>query len=419
LVPALYASRFDLNDALKQGGARSVRGGGSARLRGILVVAETALAVVLLCGAGLLIKSFAALQNVALGFRPENVLLMKATVPVAGPGPAVTDFFRDLLPRIANLPGVVSAGATMSPPGQVASTVGYFVDHLPDRPEWTSAPSAVSSVVAPGTFKALGIPIKSGRDFNDGDTEGRPLAAVVNEALVRRSFAGRNPIGKTIFCPSDTLQGMTIVGVVGDVRQRGPAGEAAPECYVTYRQHAFNQNSLTLVARTVGDPNVFTAILRRLAHETSPDVPVKFSTLEARLSENVATPRFRTLLLAIFAALAVCLAMAGVYGVMAFAVGQRSSEIGLRMALGATTASVLRQVLTQAVALSGLGLVLGLGAAFAAARLLKSVLFQVTPNDPLVYLAVTLLLGAVALLAGYIPARRASRIDPMKALRCE
>jgi ABC-type antimicrobial peptide transport system permease subunit len=146
---------------------------------------------------------------------------------------------------------------------------------------------------------------------------------------------------------------------------------------------------------------------------------VKFSTLEARLSENVATPRFRTLLLAIFAALAVCLAMAGVYGVMAFAVGQRSSEIGLRMALGATTASVLRQVLTQAVALSGLGLVLGLGAAFAAARLLKSVLFQVTPNDPLVYLAVTLLLGAVALLAGYIPARRASRIDPMKALRCE
>jgi putative ABC transport system permease protein len=217
----------------------------------------------------------------------------------------------------------------------------------------------VLSIVTPGTFAALGIPLKSGRDFSDGDILDRPFVAVVNEALVRKSFPNQNPLGKTIFCPFDSLKGMTIVGVVGDVRQRGPEREPMPECYMTYGQHAFNGVTLSVVVRTAGDPNALEETVRRLARERSPDVPMKFTTMEALLSENVAAPRFRTWLFAMFAGLAVCLAMAGVYGVMAYAVGQRSSEVGLRIALGATTGSVLRLVLREGLALAGLGLTLG------------------------------------------------------------
>ena len=382
-------------------------------------MAETALAVALLAGAGLLIKSFTALQNVALGFRPENVLIMRATVPVAPQAQAAAGFFQDLLPEVARVPGVLSAGATMAPPGNVESSGGYFIDHLPAQPDWTSAPGAVLSVVAPGTFAALGIPLKSGRDFGDRDTADRPLVAIVNEALVRKSFPGRNPIGRTIFCPFDTLKGMTIIGVAGDVRQRGPASEPMPECYMTYRQHGFNGNTLSIVARTAGSTNTLVATLRRLARERAPDVPMKFTTMEAALSENVAAPRFRTLLFGVFAGLAVCLAMAGVYGVMAYTVGQRSNEIGLRMALGAGKGSVVRLILGQGVVLAGLGVALGIAVAVAGTRLLTSMLFEVRPNDPVVYLAVAVLLGTVAVVAGYVPARRAASIDPLTALRQE
>jgi len=421
LVPALYASRIELSEALKQGATRVVSGRGVARMRGMLVVAEIALAVVLLSGAGLLIKSFVALHNVVLGFRPENVLVMRATM--AGPRdaalPRARQYFRDVLAQAAALPGVLAAGATMAPPGYVESTAVYFLDRVPPQHEWNRAPSVVLSIVAPGTFAALGIPLKAGRDFSNGDTEDRPFVAVVNEALVRKSFANQNPLGRTIFCPFDSFKGMTIIGVVGDVRQRGPEREPMPECYMTYGQHAFNGTTLSVVARTAGDPNVLAETLRRVAQEKSPDVPMKFTTMEAILSENVAAPRFRTLLFAVFAGLAVCLAMAGVYGVMAYAIGQRSTEIGLRMALGASTGSVLRLVLGQGLALAGLGLALGLGAAVTGTRLLTTVLFRVRPNDPVVYLAVAALLGLVALVACYVPARRASKIDPLTAIRQE
>jgi len=381
------------------------------------VVGEIALAVLLLSGAGLLIKSLAALQNVALGFRPENVLVMRATVPSAFA--RARQFFSDMISQIGAVPGVVAAGATMAPPGYVDSTGGYLIDQLPGKPDWTRAPSVVLSIVTPGTFAALGIPLKSGRDFSNGDTLDRPFVAMVNEALVRKSFAKQNPLGRTIFCPFDTLKGMTIIGVVGDVRQRGPELEPMPECYMTYGQHAFNGVTLSLVVRTAGDPNALADTVRRLARERAPDVPMKFTTMEAILSENVAAPRFRTLLFAVFAGLAVCLAMAGVYGVMAYAVGQRSNEVGLRIALGATTGSVLRLVLGEGLALAGLGLALGLAAAVAGTRLLTSMLFRVQPNDPVVYLVVAVLLGAVALAASYVPARRASKIDPLAAIRQE
>jgi len=420
MVPALYASRLDVNDALKQGGTRSVIGGGLIRIRGLLVVAEVAMAVVLLSGAGLLIKSFLALNSVALGFRPESVLVIKATVPRASAqsrGRRESQNLKDVLSQVASLPGVLTAGATLTPPGQEGPFGSHFVDYIPEKLDYR-APNTVLSIVAPGTFAALGIPLKSGRDFSDGDAFDKPFVAVVNEALVRKSFPGQSPIGRTIFCPFDASPAMTIIGVVGDVRQFGPAREPLPECYMPYQQHQYG-TTLSIVARTIGNPTALSETVRRVAHERSPDVPLKFTTMEALISENVAAPRFRSLLFGLFAGIAVCLAMAGVYGVMAYAVGQRSSEIGLRIALGASTGSLLRLILGQGLVLAVAGLGLGLAAAVAGTRLLTSMLFQVQPNDPLVYLAVTVLLGIVTIAASYIPARRASRVDPLTAIRQE
>jgi putative ABC transport system permease protein len=420
LVPAFYASRLDVNDALKQGGTRSVMGGGLVRVRGLLVVAEVALAVVLLSGAGLLIKSFIALNSVALGYRAESVLVVKATVPWANAqshGRQESQKLKYLISEVAAVPGVLAAGATLSPPGRVESSGSHFADHMPEKHDY-EAPNTVLSIVAPGTFEALGIALKGGRDFNDGDTFGKPFVAVVNEALARKSFPGQSPIGRTIFCPYDAAPAMTIIGVVGDVRQFGPAREPLPECYMPYLQHEYG-TTLSIVARTTGNPTALAETVRRVGRERSPDVPLKFTTMEALVSENVAAPRFRSLLLGLFAGIAVCLAMAGVYGVMAYAVGQRSNEMGLRMALGASTGSMLRLVLGQGLALTGLGLALGSATALAGTRLLTTMLFGVRPNDPVVYLAVAVLLGMVALVACYIPARRASRIDPLAAIRQE
>jgi putative ABC transport system permease protein len=416
LVPALYATKVDLNEALKQGATRSVTGGGMVRMRGVLVIAEIALAVVLLSASGLLVKSFVALQNVALGFRPENALVMQATFPA--PLPVVRQFFRELLPQIARLPGVTAAGATSVLPGHVLSTVPFFFDHLPPQQDWVSAPSATISLVAPGAFAALGIPLKSGRDFNDDDTAGTPLVAVVNESLVRKSLQGRNPIGRPVFCPYDSSLAMTIVGVVGDVRDNGPAHDPMPACYIDYQQHE-GFGSMNVVARTVNDPSALEATLRRLVRERSTSVSMKFTAMQSDASENVATPRFRTLLFGVFAALAMSLAMAGVYGVMAYAVSQRSNEIGLRIALGASHGSMLRLILGESLALAGIGLAVGLACAVAVTHLLANMLFQLKPNDPQVYIGVAVLLGLVTVLAGYIPASRAAGIDPMTALRQE
>jgi ABC-type antimicrobial peptide transport system permease subunit len=210
---------------------------------------------------------------------------------------------------------------------------------------------------------------------------------------------------------------MRIIGVVGDVRQRGPELEPMPECYMPYGQHDFNWATLSLVVRTAGDPNALAQTLRRLAHKNNPDVSVKLTTMEAMLSENVATPRFRTILFAVFAGIAVCLAMAGIYGVMAYAVAQRTHEIGIRMALGAQTSDVLRMVIRRGMTLTLIGVALGLAAAFALTRIMQNLLFNVSATDPVTFALVTLLLVGVAVIASYIPARRATKVDPLQALR--
>jgi len=414
LAPALHASRVDLNEALKLGSGRTV-GGGAGRIRAGLVVSEIALSVVLLAGAGLLIRSFSALERVALGYRPENVLVMTANAPGIG-----VRFHKDLLAAAMTVPGVSAAGASRVPPGRVGSNGGYWVDHDPAASELNvHATQAVFSVITGGTFGALGVPIRRGRDFDDRDDADAPMTAMINEALANKEFPGQDPIGHTVVSGFDSLKQMRVIGVVADVRQYGPQRPPSPEIFMPYLQHARAAASMSLMARTSGDPTAYYETMRRKAREISPDVPVRFTTMELRAHENVAAPRFRTLLLAVFAGLAMCLAMAGVYGVMSYAVSQRSGEIGLRMALGASAANVMALVLRQGFVLAAAGLLLGLAGAAAATRLLQNLLFEVKPGDPLTYAAVATVLTVVALAASYIPARRAAKLDPLAALRQE
>jgi predicted permease len=264
------------------------------------------------------------------------------------------------------------------------------------------------------------MPLKGGRDFDNSDTYDAPATAIINESLARKAFPGQNPIGRMIGSGlEDWTRAMKIVGVVGDIRQFGLAQPPSPEIYMPYEQHPHWATYLRVLVRTTAEPGTLVESVRRKSNELSSDVPVTFTTLENSLAEDAAAPRFRTLLLSIFAALAVALAMAGVYGVMTYVVGQRTNEVGLRMALGASRGSVLRLMLGEASFLVGVGTLLGVAGAMAASRLLASMLFQVKPTDPVVHLGVGGLLSLVAILACYLPARRATKVDPMVALRYE
>jgi predicted permease len=419
LVPALYASKVDLTDAIRNGGAGAGVAVRTTRTRALLVVAEVALAVVLLTGAGLFVKSLVALQNAELGFKPENVLVMRATGVRA---PAENNaFFSRLLPRVAEVPGVLAVGATSIPPGDLAlmGDGAYHIDRVPEVRDRSAEPHAMFTIASPGAFAALGIPITRGRDFDEGDTEDTPLVAIVNEALVRRSLAGQDPIGRTIFCSWDRKGGMTIVGVVADARQRHPGIDPMPDCVMPYRQHAYNSNTLHVVVRTAGDPMALQAAVRRAAAEIAPEVPVAFTTMEATMAKRLEEPRFRAMLFAVFAAVALCLAVAGVYGVMANAVQQRSREIGVRMALGASRSAVFRMMLGRSLTLAAVGAALGLAAAAWVSRLLTTALYEVEPLDAQVYLGVAAVFGLIALVASYMPARRAAVLDPVQVLKTD
>jgi predicted permease len=418
LAPALHASRVDLNDTLKQGASRSGIAGRVRQLRGALVVAEIAISVVLLAGAGLLLRSFQALLNVPLGFRTDHILAMTASVPASDNAGQLraSHLYKEVLAGAVALPGVRSAALARTPPGRVNSWGSYFIDGLKTSMGVT-APQAVFSVVSEGAFQTLGIPLRAGRDFTAADTYEALSTVIVNESLARKSFAGENPLGHTINCGFDSPKPMTVVGVVADIHQFGPGQAAWPELYMPYQQHP--KSDMSLLVRTVGEPGGISSALRGIVQTRSPDTPVQFTTLERALAENVATPRFRTLLLASFAGLAVLLAMAGVYGVMTYVVGQRTGEIGLRMALGASPGSLLGLILRQGLTLAALGLGIGLAGAMAATRLLGSMLFAVKTTDPLTYAGVAVMLVLVAALASYIPARRAVRVDPLLALRQE
>jgi putative ABC transport system permease protein len=272
-------------------------------------------------------------------------------------------------------------------------------------------------VIAPRTFEVLGMPVEEGRDFTDGDMAGRPRVVIVNRALVRAAFGDRDPLGRVIVAGYDSLEPMTIVGVVGDVRQYGPARDPQPEVYMPYLQHAYNGATLRILAKSAIDPAAVGASMLRQARERSPDVSVRLSSMDALLADHVATPKFRAWLLSLFAVVSLCLAMTGIYGVMAYVAGQRSKEIGIRMALGASAGSVMSLMLGRGLKLTAIGLALGVVGALASSRVVSGMLFDVVPRDTVTYAGVIVALGLLSLLATYVPARRATRIDPLRVLR--
>jgi predicted permease len=376
--------------------------------------------MVLLTGAGLLLKSFLTLTQVDLGIRTEKVLTAAMDVPAAELDSARvgTEFYTRLLPELRTLPGVTAVSAS----GTIASSSsngGYFLDGRPMPPP-SEMPWAGFRIVAPGYFDTLKVPFRAGHDFSDADRYEAPFVAIVNEAFVKQTFKnGEDPLGRRVLCGLDSPSPMTIIGVVANVRENGPAAKLEPELYMPYTQHPFHGTSLQVLVRTAGNPEALGSTVRARARAIRTDVPIRFSTVEAEVSGTVAAPRFRTLLITLFAAVAVALAMAGIYGLMAFVVARRSAEIGVRMALGARSGDVLRMVLAYGMRLALPGVVLGLAGALAVTRLLQSLLFGVGAADPATYLLTAALLLAVSVLAGLMPATRAARVDPVASLRQE
>ena len=424
LTPALQSSRVQLVDGLRQGGKGSSVGARTGWARNAFVVAEIALAVVLVTGAGLLARSLAAIAAVDMGFSPERLLVLRTSVPVRSIQDAhrATAFYRDLLPEVRALPGVTAAAAVTSLPTQVGSNGGYWIEGGPTFEQLGIArsPQAIFNVVTSEYFRTMGIPIRRGRDFTGGDTSAAPRVAIVNEALVRATFGTADPIGRRIQCGLDSLEFMTIVAVVGDVRSWGPQRPAQAEIFMPFEQHPGPATSMTVVARTdLADPLALADTMRRKIAERNPDVPVRASTMESTLETAAAAPRFQTFLLVVFAGVALLLALAGVYGVMAYTVSQRIPELGVRIALGATPQNIRGLILGQGAALAGAGVALGIGLALLSGRALQGLLFGVSAADPLVLAAVVAAVAVATLGACYLPVRRAVRVDPMVALRAE
>ena len=437
LAPAWQGSRLDLNNALKAGDRAAAGSVSAGRTRSSLVVAEVALATVLLVGAGLMLQSLAKLLVTDRGIRAERVFTAELDFSVSGfttwVEPTATRpqvRLKELLERVRSLPGVQSAGAAYRffrwdnhPPVMTFSIFG--------RPALSEAerPVADFDAITPGYFQTLGVRLMRGRDFTEADTLETPGVAVVNQSFARKFFPYSDPLGQHITMASDPgaldardNRGLPvwseIVGVVSDVKSLSVQPEATPEIYRPYWQ--WPMQSPKLFVRATGDASALAAAIRQTTRAVIPNLPTPgIHLLSDQVSESVAQPRFQAGLLSLFGALALLLAACGIYGVLAYTVTQRRREIGVRMALGAQKRNVLSLVLGQGVKLTLLGVGIGACAALALTGVVRSLLYEVKPTDPLTFAAVTLLLTVVALLACWLPARRATRIDPMEALRCE
>ncbi|HMD36983.1 MAG TPA: ABC transporter permease [Vicinamibacterales bacterium] len=420
ISPALHASKVDLNDALKSAG-RGVAGS-SGRLRAALVVVQVALSFALAIGAGLLFRSFLALNAVDLGFRTQGLLVMYAHHPARTLEEllAAGRFFDNAVDDVKRIPGVIAASAAMGvPTGQYGSNGAYVIDGADFRQRGTSPPQANFSLASGGYFDTMGIPLVRGRDFTSGDAYDRPFVAIVSETLARQSFPGQDPIGHTIMCGLDSPKWMTIVGVVADVRQDSPTTVPRPTLYMPLLQHPYHGNEVQVVMRSAVTPAALVEPARTKMHALDGDVATRFETLDAMVSDSIATPRLRATLVGVFAAIALMLAMAGMYGVMSYVAAQRIPEFGVRMALGASRGSVVGLVIGRASQLAVVGAAVGLAIAFAAARVLDSMLFGLKATDALTYAGVLLAVTPVVVLAAAIPAWRAAQADPVIALRSE
>jgi putative ABC transport system permease protein len=413
LAPALAASRVNVQNGLKEGSGRGSAGRGSSRIRDGLVVAEIALAFVLLMGAGLMLRAFLSLQSTQTGLHAENVVALRMSISESeygAPG-ASGRYYQAIEDRVTQIPGVSAAGFIQLLPLQDWGWNGNF--SIDGRPHEVAArePLAEFRYITPGYFHALGIPILKGRDLTTHDNLEGPPVAVINDAFARQYFPGEDPVGK------HTTRG-TIVGVVGDVRQIGLDRPSAPEFYFPLAQDSIL--GVSLVVRGQIPPETLVSGIRDAIRQINPNQAVfGIKTMQRVVADSLADRNLYLWLLGLFAGLALALAVAGIYGVISYAVTARTQEFGIRLALGADAGRVLGLVLWHGVALVGLGLALGVAGAFGLTRLLKSLLVGVTPTDPATFAVVGVLLPAVALMACLIPARRAMRVDPIVALRYE
>ncbi len=432
LVPALHASRADLNSILKETGARSGSGLRQNKARGLLVVAEIALAMILLVGAGLLIRTFSALHNVVPGFDPHNVLTMETALTGTryDRSAAFSEVTRQVLERLHALPGVEAAAASSYLPLEGGLGLGFIIEGKP----LTNGPEhggAAWNYVTARFFDVFKIPIVRGRAFTDRDNAAAPQVVLINEALAKRYFKNENPIGQRLIIGSgmgpDFAQApREIVGVVGDTRDGGLNNDPFPATFVPLSQVrdsyiALNNRfmPLTWLVRTKVAPFSLSAPIQR-AFQDAADLPVAhIRSMDQIVIQSTARDQFNTMVLGIFAFLAILLASIGLYGLMAYSVEQRTLEFGIRLALGADFPLLRNMVVRQAMALAAIGIGIGLAAAYALTRLMVTLLYGVKPTDPIVFASVAGLLGAVAFLASYLPARRALRVDPVVALRYE
>ncbi|HEX8272227.1 MAG TPA: ABC transporter permease [Longimicrobiaceae bacterium] len=423
MVPAVQVTRSGLFGSLREGGRGALSGRGSARVRSALVVVEMALAVMLLAGAGLLIRSFVRLQEVDPGFRTEGALSFTLSLPSAayGEDAARAAFYERLLERLEGLPGVRSAAAVSQlPMGGSAQFLTFAVDgRAPVQPG--NDPAAQVLRATPGYFRSLAIPVERGRAFSEQDRAGTPRVVVLNRAAVRRFFPGEEPLGQRILMAlgADTVTvPWEVVGVVGDVRHFGVEAEAQPAMY--FPQAQAPAGSMGVVVRTAVAPLSVAGAVRREVRALDPNLPLgDLQPLEQLTADSVSQPRFYMLMLCIFAGVALALAAIGIFGVISYSVAQRTREIGVRVALGADPASVLRIVVGGALGLAALGVGIGLLGALAGTRVLSGLLFGVAATDPATYAGVAVVLLAVAGLASWLPARAATRVDPAIALRAE
>ncbi len=422
-APALAATRDSFSSSLKEGGRGALTSAGGARLRSLLVIVEMALAVMLLAGAGLLIRSFARLQAVDPGFRPDRTLTFELTLPDVRykEDPPRVDLFDRLLPRLRALPGVESTAGVMGLPlSGMTFNISFEVGGRPPVPP-SQQPAMEVRVATADYFRTVGIPLRRGRLFTDGDRMGSPPVVLITESAAKQYFPNEDPIGKTIKLgwgrgPGKPRAGGQVAGIVGDVKDAGLSESNPPEIYLPYRQ--WPVQSMSVVMRTRVPPQSLAEAARREVFALDGSLPVSnVRTLDDIVSRSISQPRFYTTLLAVFASVALALAAIGIFGVLSYAVAQRTREIGIRMALGAEARTVLALVIRQAMILAAIGIAAGLAAALALSETLQNMLFGIRPRDPVTFAAVAALLAAVALVASYLPARRATRVDPIVALR--
>jgi putative ABC transport system permease protein len=420
LAPALGASKPDLNESLKEGSRSLTRSLRHNHIRSLLVVSEIALTLVLLIGSGLMLKSFLLLQQVDPGLHPDNILTLEFSLFESKYSKTRTRaaFFQQVLERLGTLPEVQSAAVVADIPlGGSADTLGFRIEGRADPAprEWLIAGF---NVVSPDYFRTVGIPLLKGRDFNERDAENAPPVIVINETMAHRFWPDEDPISRRI--TMDGEHWYSIVGVVGNVRHLGLDSPPRPEAYICYLQDPVLWPYLSLMVRTDSNPMRLASTIQGVIWAVDKDQPIaNVRTMEQILSASVAQPRIYMVLLSIFASVALILAAVGTYGVISYSVTQRTHEIGIRMALGAQPGDILKIVVGQGMILTILGILIGLAGAFGLTRVLSSLLYEVTATDPATFVAVPLFLAAVAFLACYIPARRATKVDPMVTLRYE